>query len=91
MLFTETGAPVMTVQAPLASLGNCLAAQPCGRLLALVQEPGIVSFWDSRQPNAKVQRPSFAPAFLMRICSSMWQALSWAPIGEQGYAVGGAL
>ena len=84
MLFRETGAPVMTLQAPLASLSNCLAAQPCGRLLAVVQEPGIVAFWDSRQPNAKVQHPSFAHAFLMRICSSMWQALSSAPVGKQG-------
>lgn len=85
MLLTETGAPVTTVQAPLSSLSNCLAAQPCGRLLAVVQEPGTVALWNTRQPNAKVEHPSFAHAFLMRIRSSMWQALSSAPIGKQGY------
>ena len=44
----------MVVQAPLASLRNCLAAQPNGHLLAVVREPGTVALSDRRRPDAEV-------------------------------------
>ena len=49
--------PTLTVRAPLASLRNCLAAQPGGPLMAVLQEPGTVSLVDSRQPHAEVSCP----------------------------------
>ena len=49
--------PTLTDRAPLASLRNCLAAQPGGPLMAVLQEPGTVSLVDSRQPHAEVSCP----------------------------------
>ena len=62
----------MTIQPPLVSLRNCLAAQPHGHILAVVQEPGTVAFSNRRQPDAKVNH-----SLLRNAKYSRWQAYKW--------------
>ena len=47
----------LTARAPLASLRNCLAAQPGGPLIAVLLEPGSVGLIDSRKPCSEVRCP----------------------------------